>query len=291
MRRSGCHTSFYVKSRGLLQDFGVGLIAGGLALTLLRPGAAEAGGWARAAGSIYVRAGAAFFRGEDTFLLADGEAGQFYSLAAELYTEVGLGQNLELDLSLRWVDNANDVVQGPTLREQGFEDLELRLKWAPVNGRRALAFVVGARQSLYARPATAEAADRPARGPGGSDLLFGASYGYSFYPTRAWIAVDVLARVRLQNPSSGVLTRVEAGWLMWAHFGAAALVELQPSFGRDEDLAVDVPAPVPTVLNLGLKVLVPVYGGFGLAAEAVGAPNVLNDGPGYRLALSLTFER
>ena len=253
---------------------------------------AHAGGWARPAGSVYVRAGAAFFRGEDTFLLTDGAAGQFYSLAAELYTEVGLGHNLELDLSLRWIDNANDLDEGLTLRERGLEDLEARLEWAPVNRSRALAFVLGFRQSLYERrPTPAQSDGRPERGPGGTDLLVGASFGTSLHPTRAWITVDLLLRLRLQNPSSGVQTRVEAGWMFLEHLGAAASLELQPSFGRDDDLVENAPAPVPTVLGVGGKLLAPVASGFGIAAEALLWPDVLNDGPGYRIALSVTFER
>ena len=125
----------------------------------------------------------------------------------------------------------------------------------------------------------------------GTDFLIGASFGYSFYPVPAWVTVDVLHRLRLQNPSSGVSTRVEAGWMIIEHFGFAAQVEIQPSFGRDSDLAPDVPAPVPTVFGFGCKLLAPVTAGFGLAGEAMLWPDVLNDGPGYRLALSLTYER
>ena len=45
------------------------------------------------------------------------------------------------------------------------------------------------------------------------------------------------------------------------------------------------------MLGIGGKVLIPVAVGFGLAVEAMGWPDVLNDGPGYRVALSLTYER
>lgn len=258
---------------------------------LLIAGSAQAGGWARPVGSVYARAGAALFQGEDTFLLADGASGEFYSLAAELYTEVGLGRNLELDLSLRWVENVNTLDDGPTLREQGLEDLEARLEWALLNRQQAVAFVLGLRQALYGRRSATDSLDgRPQRGPGGTDILIGASFGHSFYPTGAWITVDVLARIRAQNPSSGVQTRVEAGWMLHPHFGAAATVELQPAFGRDADQDPDAPAPVPTVFGGGLKLLAPIALGVGLAAEVMGWPNALNDGPGYRIALSLTYE-
>lgn len=239
-----------------------------------------------------MRAGGAYFEGEDTFLLSGGFEGQFYSVAAELYTEVGLGYNLELDLSLRWVENANNLDSGPVVREQGLEDLEARLEWAPVNTSRAFAFVLGFRQSLYDRRPLDEQDDgRPERGPGGTDLLFGASFGYSFHPTEAWLTVDVLYRIRVQNPSSGLQTRIEGGWMMLSHLGAALALEIQPAFGRDEDLQREAPAPVPTVFGVGLKVLVPVAAGVGVAGEGMFWPNVLNDGPGYRLALSLTYER
>lgn len=256
------------------------------------PTTAHAGGWVRPAGSVYVRAGAAWFQGEDTFLLGDDSAGRFSSLAAELYSEVGLGQNLEVDLSLRWVDNANDVEGGAPLREGGPEDLEARLEWAPLNGQQAFAFVMGFRQALYERRPPQEAEDtRPQRGPGGTDVLVGGAFGYSFHPVRAWLTADVLLRLRVQNPSSAVNLRLEGGWMMLKHLGAAASVEFQPAFGRDLDTSPNAPAPVPTVLGLGLKLLVPVAGGFGLAGEVMGWPDVLNDGPGYRLAASLTFER
>ncbi len=258
----------------------------------LAPTTARAGGWARPAGSVYVRSGVALFRGQGAFLVAEDVTGEFYSLAAELYTEVGIGKNLEADISLRWVDNVNELNDGSTLRERGLEDLEVRLEWAPVNKGQALAFVVGFRQSLYDRRPLDEMVDgRPQRGPGGTDLLVGASYGYSFFPDSAWLTADVLLRLRLQNPSSAVLTRVEAGWMVFERLGVAGFFELQPAFGRDEDLELDAPAPVPTALGFGAKLLVPVHAGFGLSAEAIGWPDVLNDGPGYRLGLSLTYER
>lgn len=265
------------------------------AAVLLAPARALAGGWARDAGGVYLRAGAAVFRGQDAFLLPDVEgvpAGRFRSVAAELYGEVGLGHDLEVDLSLRWVDNRHALEDGPTLHNRGAEDGELLLKWAPVNESQALSLLVGTRFAMYRRLPVEETLDgRPQRGPGGADVLFGASYGHSFHPLPMWLNLDLLHRVRLGGPSSGQLIRLELGAMPIEGLGGALTFEVQPAFGRDIDQRDDAPSPVPKVLALGGKAFVPIYAGLGLTADAQWLPDALNDGPGWRVGAGLTFER
>jgi hypothetical protein len=261
----------------------------------LIPGTASAGGWARHAGGVYARAGAAYFDGRAAFLLPDAPgapSGTFHSIAAELYGEVGLGRGFELDLSARWVDNAHELSDGVTRRSRGPEDAELLLKWSPVHAHNALAFLIGTRVAMYERLDVGDTLDgTPQRGSGGVDLLTGVSFGHSFHPTRAWVVVDVLHRLRFGGPSSGVLTRAEAGWMFAPPLGGALLFEIQPAFGRDLDQRADAPAPVPKILSFGAKLFLELPEGFGLAADAFWLPDVLNDGPGFRVAAGVTYQR
>ncbi|MBI5517796.1 MAG: hypothetical protein HY909_28755 [Deltaproteobacteria bacterium] len=256
----------------------------------LMAGEAHAGPWARPLGSVYGRAGYGLFRGRAGFLQPTDEAPTtFTSRAWELYLETGLGAHLELDLSVRHVTNLGTVGDGTTFTDMGPEDLELTLKWSPRSALNALGFVVGARQALYER---LSADGRPTlRGPGGADLLLGVGYGRSFWPRRAWVVLDLLLRYRLGSPSSAVRLRAEAGVGLLGPVSVVGQVEVQPAYGRTGDVAESAPGPIPTVFSLGAKVLLALGAGVGLALEGVWYPEVLNDGPGYRLGFGLTWER
>jgi len=264
-------------------------------MVALTPADAKAGGWARDLGGVYVRSGVAYFDGRAAFLLPDAAGvptGTFHQVAAELYGEVGLGHGFELDLSARWVDNVHSLSDGTELTSTGLEDAQLLGKWSPLSATNALAFVVGTRFAMYERLPVEHTLDgTPQRGPGGVDLLTGVSFGHSFHPTRAWVNVDLLHRLRLGGPSSGMLLRAEAGWFFLEPLGGALTVDLQPAFGRDLDQADDAPAPVAKILALGAKLFLSLWEGFGLTADAQWLPDLFNDGPGYRLAAGLTFER
>ncbi|MDD9937752.1 MAG: hypothetical protein OXT09_29340 [Myxococcales bacterium] len=263
-----------------------------LVIILINPALAKAGGWGRDAGDVYLRAGAAWFEGTAAFQLLDDAAplAEFSSTSAELYWEVGVGRQLELDGSLRWVDNRNDLLGAGTHRSRGLEDLEALVKWTPVSGSRALSLLGGARLSLYERlPVERTLVGEPQRGPGGTDVLIGASHGHSFHPTAAWFNLDVLHRLRVSGVSSGVLIRAELG-AMLAPVGGALVFEVQPAFGRDIDQAEGDPSPVPKVLGLGAKLFLDIAAGFGLTADGMWLPDVINDGPGHRIALSATYQ-
>lgn len=264
-----------------------------MASAALATGVAEAGPWARPAGRSYVRLGAARFEGRGAFLVNEAAAvGTFTGDALEFYGEAGLGRGLELDVSLRAVMNRVEGAGAATRSNAGPEDVEALLKWAPLSATRALSFVAGARVSLYERLSLAEMADgTPQRGPGGADLLTGFGYGVSFWPTRAWLAADVLHRLRLGGSSAGLRLRGEAGWMFAGPVGAALTGEFQAAYGRESTQPEGAPAPVPRVLAVGVKVLAEVYRGFGLSADGAWLPGVFNDGPGWRLGVSVTWER
>jgi hypothetical protein len=263
-----------------------------LTAVLLAPASAEAGGWTRDAGGVFARGGAGFFFGEQRLLVSEtAGAGRFRQIAAELYGEVGLGHALEVDASLRWVDNAQQLPAGDR-HNRGMEELEVILKWGALRDAVALAFLVGGRLALYEPVELAQLeAGRPERGPGGADVIVGASLGRSFHPTPAWLNVDLLHRIRVGSASSGLLLRGEAGHQLVGPLTGAATLELQPAFGRDIDRADGDPRPVPTVLGLGAKLLVSVAAGFGALAEVMWFPDVMNDGPGVRLGVSVTYQR
>jgi hypothetical protein len=50
-------------------------------------------------------------------------------------------------------------------------------------------------------------------------------------------------------------------------------------------------APVPRVLAVGAKAFAEVAAGFGVSVDGGWLPPVFNDGPGWRLGVSLTYER
>jgi hypothetical protein len=254
-----------------------------LAAWIAVPQAAIGGPWARPAGEVYGKLGVGRFTGTAAFdsagpvALSGEEAPTFVGDAVEGYGEVGLGGGLELDGSARWVVHR---VGGEVTR--GLQDLELVTEWAPVSSREAFALTAGLRVSPYPRGL------RPEIGPGGTDLLLGGGWGRSLGP--AWTAVDVALRQRLTSPSAGLRVRGEVGVLGSAPLGAAANVELQPAFGRTGRAGPTDSAPVPRVLAFGLKGFVRLPAGFGLAADVAALPKLINDGPGMRLGVGVTWE-
>ena len=264
-----------------------------LVVIALGPRAAHAGAWARPQGGVYARAGVGLFFGQPAFLLAGGVGteGRFIGIAGELYAEVGLGRGFELDVSARWVDNRHDRDGQPTLTSDGPEDAELLLKWAPFSALHALSFTAGARVSMYERSPDAEiAAGTPQRGPGGQDIVVGVGWGRSFYPVMAWVNVDIGYRLRIGNASSAVRVRGEFGGRIVGPLAAAATLEIQPAFGRDTDLTTGAPAPIPTVFAIGAKLFARIAAGFGASLDAAWLPDTVNDGPGWRVGLSATYE-
>jgi hypothetical protein len=250
---------------------------------------AHAGGWAREQGGVFVRSGFGAFFGEPAF---ERTAGDFRGYAFELYGEVGLGADLEIDASFRWVSNERVFDDGRTLVNGGPEELELALKWAAVNETNAFALVLGGRIALYERLDAVDAMMQlPERGPGGGDVIAGFSFGHSFHPAPLWYNLDVVHRIRIGSPSSGVLLRNEFGYKPLEQLGLAALVELGPTFGRDLETPAGAPAPVPTAFALGAKIFGEIALGFGYLLDFFWFPDVLNDGPGLRFGASATYRR
>lgn len=262
---------------------------------LLCPAAAHAGAWARDLGGVYLRLGGSIFVGDSGALLPDvagAPAGRFEGRAVDLYAEVGLGVNLELDLSARWVDHRHALDDGTVERASGPGDLEVLLKWAPLNAASAFALTAGARVAPYGMPSLAERAEgRPPLGPGGTDVLTGFAFGRSFWPAPGWLTGELLHRLRLGAASTGLQVRVEGGWRLLAPLALAGELAWQPAFGRDLDQPEDAPAPVPDELKLGAKLLAGPWWGFGATADATWLPDLGNDGPGWRVSAGVTWER
>ncbi|MBX2799741.1 MAG: hypothetical protein KTR31_18830 [Myxococcales bacterium] len=235
---------------------------------------AYAGPWARDLGSVYAKLGAGQFTGRAAF---DARALATRTRSLEGYAEVGLGRGLELDVAAAWVSQRADDAVG-----RGLQDVELLVEAAPVSGETAVALLGGVRLAPYRRGRS------PELGPGGADLLVGAGWGRSF--GLGWGTLDAVLRHRLGAASSGLRLRTEWG-VAASGTGVAATVEVQPAFGRSATTGVEAVAPVPRVLAFGAKGFVAVASGFGLTADAVWLPDVLNDGPGARVGAGLTFER
>lgn len=263
---------------------------------LCHPAAARAGAWARPLGGLYLRAGAGFFFGQQSFTLGTLPPARFRGYAGELYGEVGLSHGLEIDTSLRVVDNRNlfdQPVAGNTETENlGAEDLELYLKWAPFNATSAFSLLGGARLSLYEPlPVDELLAGVPRRGQGGYDLLLGVAAGHSFHPVPMWVTGDVSVRYRFGVNSGGLRFRGELGGRFVGPFGGAATLELQPSFGNTTfDDTRAAPTPVPMVFALGAKLFTGIYRGLGASADFAWYPDLGNSGPGLRFGIGLTYE-
>ena len=92
-------------------------------------------------------------------------------------------------------------------------------------------------------------------------------------------------------------------WLSWKDGRSPTPERLFRSVIPAEDLATRdwltenatysdlVLAPVPRVLGLGAKLFVDVYAGLGVSSDFMWLPDVFNDGAGWRVGLSLTWER
>jgi hypothetical protein len=263
-----------------------------LTLLCLLPASAYGGVWARDLGGLYGRYGAGFYFGQGAFLVTNSQAqGRFQSFAGEIYEEVGLGHNFELDLSGRWVNNRHLIEGGTILNNAGPEDTEVQLRWGPFHGKNALSVFAGVRVALYERFSVTQTADgTPQRGPGGQDILFGLAYGRSFYPRAAWFTFDITPRIRLGNPTTGLRFRLELGTRFWGPILGAFTIEAQPVIGRRAGQENDPISPVPITLALGAKIFVTLPFGFGLIADFSWFPNVFNDGPGVRVGVGLTYE-
>ncbi len=263
-------------------------------LLAIAPIPALAGAWVRDAGGLYLSVGPSLFVGEPSAGgLDDSPASTFTGRAVEAYGEIGIGAGLELDLSARWVANAQDLEDGTTRSVAGAGDIEARLKWGPpvlLQSGATVSFVAGARVAPYPTLSFEdEASGEPPLGPGGADLLVGANVGTGLSVFPGWIDVGLLHRVRLNSPSAALSLRGELGWRPWRPLALALAAEVQPAYGRRLDGPEDAPMPVPTQASLGAKVLVELAGGVGLAVDFAWQPGALSDGAGYRAAAGVTW--
>jgi len=233
---------------------------------------ANAGPWARPAGETWIKAGAGRFAGQAAF---DQDAGSSVTTSAELYGEIGLGRGFEIDALVMAVDQ-----RAAGLARQGLQDVEVMMEWSPRSGSSVVALLGGLRVSPYARGREIEL------GPGGTDVLAGASWGKGLGP--GWGIVEVLLRRRVGTVSTGLRLRSEWGVLSRRGDGAALEVQLQPAFGRQDDDPAG-PAPVPRVLALGGKAFLAIAGPVGLIADASWLPPTFNDGPGTRIGVGVTI--
>lgn len=255
-----------------------------LSLALL-PSMASAGPWVRPAGGAWVQVGPSMFTGTEQV-----SGGRFVGQAIELYGEVGVGADVELIASGRVVDHRLTMSGEAERRTTGLGDVEALVEWAPLNGQSAFALRGGARVSPYDAATLAErAAGAVTAGPGGADVLLGAGVGRGF--AAGWVAVELLHRVRLGCACSGVDLRGEAGWSALPWLGVAATGRWQPAYGRDSEVPPDGPAPIPSEGGLGAKLFLTGWWGLGLLGSYDFAPAALNDEPGHRVALTLSWER
>jgi hypothetical protein len=209
--------------------------------------------------------------------------------AVDLYAEIGLGAGFDVTVSMRAVGLEHRLGSDRVLSRGGLGDLEIAIERALLGrGAHALALFAGARLSPYAAPSELELEDGvPRLGPGGGDLLLGASYGRAF--SSGWIAIDLVDRIRFPGASTGILLRTELGRTLFGPLQGAIDLELGPAFGRDHHRSPGDPAPVAKVLSLGGKLFVDVFAGFGVLLEGAWLPPALNDGSGVRGGLSLYF--
>jgi len=260
-------------------------------LIVVLPSTAEAGAWVRDAGDIYLKAGFSRFGGEANPEVLDQSfaIGSFEALAFEIYGEVGLGGSFELDINTAIVSNRHELALGQELTNNGLGDLELLFRWAPLSSRHAIAFIAGSRLSLYPDPSQSDLVrGAPRIGPGGTDILAGAEYGFT--SDSGWFNLRLLHRIRVDGASTGVMFRSELGGRFFNTAYGALELEIQPAFGRDIDQPLGAPAPIPVRFSLGGKLWMPIAWGFGAGLDASYLPPVLNSGPGVRFGIGLTFE-
>lgn len=247
-------------------------------------GVARGGPWVRPAGGVWLQVGPSLFDGTEQL-----SGGGFEGRAIELYGEVGLGADLELLASARYVDHRVVMPEGES-RATGWGDAQLMIEWAAWRGESVLALRAGARLSPYDTPSVAERqAGAATAGPGGGDLLLGAGWGRGF--ARGWTSVELLHRVRLGCVCNALDLRLEAGVFIVPWLGLAATAGWQPAYGRDGSLPPGAPAPIPASGGLGGKLFVDLWGGLGLLASYDWMPALLDDGPGQRVALTMTWQR
>lgn len=255
-----------------------------LVFVWLAPWLASAGPWVRPAGGVWLQAGPSLFDGTEQV-----SGGGFEGRAIELYGEVGVGADVELIASGRLVDHRLTMA-GETRRATGWGDVEALAEWALLNGSSALALRGGLRLSPYeAAPLAERAAGAPSAGPGGVDVLVGAGWGQGF--DRGWAAVELLHRARLGCVCNALDVRVEGGVFALPWLGLAVTGRWQPAYGRDGSLPPGSPAPIPSAGGLGAKLFVKAWAGLGLLASYDWMPAALDDGPGQRVALTMTWER
>ncbi len=276
------------------RDFGYQCpVRASLILLLSIPASVHAGAWARDGGSLYLQLGPSIFVGahrDDLVTDVDSASGRFVGRAVDLYAEVGLGHAFELDLSWHWVDNRHELDDAADESQAGAGDVEALLKWAPVSAENAVSFLVGARVAPYETPAIEDqVTGAPPRGPGGVDLLAGFGWGHGF--SWGWLDTRLLHRVRIGGASTGARLSAELGYRVVPQVAVAAELVAQPAFGRTLEQPDDAPAPIAKAWSVGAKLLANVYSGLGASLSASWLPESGNDGPGYRLAAGVVFER
>jgi hypothetical protein len=271
-----------------------------LLIALIAPHTATAGPWVKEPGKSYVKVSGGFFQSDEAFDL-DGnlEASPYaYShTSVRTYAELGLFPSVALNFSVPFLASTNELNERTRYKRWGPGDLDVAAQIRLMEGPCAVSLAPGARLPLYegtvGQGATANTVGEgstglerytPALGDGSIDLTATAAVGCSLYPVPAWVTAQAGPRIRLQGFGDSLDYALDGGIFVWPD-----VLALTARVGGVQRFSSDNESPTKRYVSVGGGMLLNVYSGFALEANASYIPNGAFVARGWSASAGLSF--
>jgi len=265
---------------------------------------AHAGPWGREFGKGYAKLGVSYFDAEQSYIRGVPTLLNYSSWTTDLYLEIGLPYQLTAIIDVPYVVGSNESAAGVTFNNHSFGDGLFELDYQ-ITQDWPLSFGVETKAPLYDLVQDQgvaglvnvddylwSASNFPDPGDGNVDLTLKALAGMSLYPLPGWLHAGLGYRIRFDDFVDGIYGCFGAGYFIWPEHLALSFYT-EGIINVQEDSDVDVLA-TKEYLYLQGEVLTkgfPGLPGFGLSVGAGGIPAAKNSSKGYRLNVSISYER
>jgi hypothetical protein len=266
---------------------------------LALPAAGQAGPWVKQPGQSYVKLSGGVFSSDKVFDLDGDLVESEYSYShrsLRAYGELGLFPSTAVSFSVPFLASQNELNSYTRYKRWGPGDLDVAIQISLHEDGCAASVAPGARIPLYdgtvgsqggvnvRQGSTGTERYTPALGDGSVDLGATGSFGCSLYPLPAWFGLSAGPRLRLNGFGPSLDYGVDGGFFVWPE-----RLAVTARVGGVQRLTSDNERPTKSYVNLAGGLLVNVYGGFALEAEASYIPAGAFVARGWSANLGVSF--
>lgn len=251
-----------------------------LALSLGLVGSAQAGGWVRAPGHVYLELGLSGFAADGIWQLDGSFLKQpeldYQAIGGRVYAEVGVWKDLAVGFSLPYTQATNTGADGLAFTRNDFGNLSLFTQYQIWRGFGALAAQLRVSTPLYegsvagvnqqtgwvSESLPAYSLYFPAMGDGSTDLSLQAQWGMSLPVVSGWLTADLGPRFRSSGFGHTVDAALGIGVYVWPE--RLALTGHVEGWRR---LTTDNERPTSNLLQAGGGLWIPLWAGLALTGR------------------------